>query len=125
MRRLAQLLNLFALLALFALAGPRLEQAAFEAALLEREVASAGCSRFAEDTPPSLAPAEPAGPSGARKEGGERELGGADGDVERSLPFLPDGIALPEDEPREKRFAGACQPHLRVSGSADAFGARC
>lgn len=125
MKRIAQLLNLLALLALFALAGPRLEQAAFEAELLERTVAEERGSGLADSTPPCLSPAEPAGPGGARKEGGERELGGgADGDVERFVPVLPDTLALLESE-RHARVRGVPQPHLRVNGAADAFGARC
>jgi hypothetical protein len=125
MKRLAQLLNVFALFALVALAGPRLEQAAFEAELLGREVAEQRDSRAADQTPPCLAPAEPAGPEGARKESGERELGGADGDVEQRVePLPPDALATPLSE-RPARVAGIRQPHLRVNGSADAFGARC
>jgi hypothetical protein len=125
MKRIAQLLNLLALLALVALAGPRLEQAAFEAELLERTVAEEREPGLANLTPPCLSPAEPAGQGGARKEGSERELGnGADGDVERFDPALPDSLALLEGE-RHARVRGVQQPHLRVNGAADAFGARC
>lgn len=124
MKRIAQLLNVLALLALIALAGPRLEQAAFEAELLERTVAEERGLGLADATPPCLSPAEPAGPGGARKESGERELSGTDGDVERFVPVLPDTLALLEGE-RHARFRGVRQPHLRVNGAADAFGARC
>ncbi|MCY3000602.1 MAG: hypothetical protein NTV21_02155 [Planctomycetota bacterium] len=124
MKRIALLLNLLALLALVALAGPRLEQVAFEAELLERTVAEERGPSLVDETPPCLAPAEPAGPGGARKEGNERELGGADGDVERFVPGLPETPALLEGE-RHARVRGVQQPHLRVNGAADAFGARC
>jgi hypothetical protein len=124
MKRIAQLLNLLALLALIALAGPRLEQAAIEAELLERTVAEERSCGFAHETPLCLSPAEPAGPGGARKESGERELGETDGEPERLAPLPPDAGANSDDE-RPASLAGIRQPHLRVNGSADAFGARC